>query len=297
VLLARELHRSGVRRTHAVWATMPAAAAWMIWKISGIPYSMGAHAYDIFEHGGDWLLPMKLRDAALVHCSTFAAREQVLAMGCDAGKVVVVRRGLERIPAQPKPLRAERRTLRLVSVGRLVEKKGFRAQLRLYAELARLGLDFDARIAGSGPLEAELRGMIASLGLAGRVTLCGWLDEAGVERELEWADAFLFTGRTAASGDRDGLPNAVAEAMARGVPVLAAPAGAVAEIVSDGVNGLLLPLGDAQAWLAALERIRDDDAFCEGLRSAAHGWVVENFDARRNAALLLAKIEARMPAR
>ena len=296
VLLADELRRADVRRTHAVWATMPAAAAWAIWKITGIPFSMGAHAYDVFENGGDWLLPLKLRDAALIHCSTQAAKDRVVALGCDPSKVVVIRRGMDSIPFAMKPLRHGRDTLRLVSVGRFVEKKGFRAQVRLYAELARRGLDFEARVVGAGPLEDEVRLLVDRLGLNGRVQLTGWLDEAGVARQLEWADAFLFTGRIARSGDRDGLPNAVAEAMAHGVPVLATPVGALPEVIASGINGILIRIDDVEGWFTALQNVQTGDAFCEELRRCARKWVEVNFDAHRNAAALRAAIDERIGA-
>jgi colanic acid/amylovoran biosynthesis glycosyltransferase len=294
VLLAKELKKAGISRTHAVWATMPAAAAWVIRRMVYIPYTMGAHAYDVFENGGDWLLPLKLRDATLVHCSTQAAKNAVIRMGCDSQKVVVVRRGMDSIPFAMKPLRSPREKLRIVSVGRFVEKKGFRVQVRLYAEMARRGLDFEARIVGAGPLENEIRQLVDKLGLGPRVQLTGWLDETGVARQLEWADAFVFTGRIAQSGDRDGLPNAVAEAMAYGVPVVSTPVGALPEVIASGINGILLDIENIDGWLSAFSHLRDNNAFSEELRRCARKWVEINFDARRNAALLRAAIDERI---
>ncbi|HNX05845.1 MAG TPA: glycosyltransferase, partial [Opitutales bacterium] len=294
ILLAPEMKKARLRRTHAVWATMPAAAAWTIWKITGIPYTMGAHAYDVFEDGGDWLLPLKMQGAALVHCSTMAARSRVIAAGCAPDKVVVVRRGLESLPFAMKPLRTGRTPLRIVSVGRLVEKKGFRRQLRLYSELARRGFSFEARIVGSGELEQELRGLIDTLGLSGKVQLTGWLDEAGVSRQLDWADAFVFTGMVAQSGDRDGLPNSLAEAMAHGVPVVSTPVGGIPEVITGGINGLLVRMEETGQWLEALQSLQSNDSVCEELRRCARNWVEANFDARRNAAQLRAAIDERI---
>lgn len=294
ILLARELKKARTRRSHAVWATMPAAASWLLSKIARIPYSMGAHAYDLFEDGGDWLLPLKLRDAVLVHCSTKAARDRVVEAGCSPDKVVVIRRGIESMPFAMKPLRENRERLRIVSVGRFVEKKGFRAQIRLYAALAESGLDFEARLIGSGALEDEIKSLIEHHALGGRVQLTGWLDEAGVSRQLEWADVFLFTGRIARSGDRDGLPNAVAEAMAHGVPVVSTPVGAIPEVITSGINGVLITGMDAEKWIGTLRILQTNDAFCEELRRSARKWVESNFDARRNAAALRAAIDERI---
>jgi glycosyltransferase involved in cell wall biosynthesis len=291
ILLAGRMRREGVSRCHALWATMPAAAAWLLKRLTGIPYTMGAHAYDIYEGGGDWLLALKARDASLIHCSTWQAAARMAAIpGIDSRKIVVARRGLTKMPA-PHPVRATRTPLRIASAGRFVAKKGFRAQVRLYGELARRGLDFEARIAGSGPLEDELRSCIACEGLEGRVTLAGWLDEAAMQGLRDWADLFLYTGTDAPNGDRDGLPNVVAEAMACGLPVVATPAGALREVLTPGNGGVILDIADTPGWMQALSRLAKDDAYYGTMGRDARLWAIREYDALKNARLLLERIE------
>ncbi len=108
---------------HAVWATMPATAAQLSGALTGIPFSMGAHAYDVFEGGGDWLLEAKLHEAACVITSTDATRAELLARGAGPEQTVLIRRGLDVAPPFGE-LRPCRDPLRVLSVGRLVEKKG-----------------------------------------------------------------------------------------------------------------------------------------------------------------------------
>ncbi|MGH7997477.1 MAG: glycosyltransferase [Opitutaceae bacterium] len=290
---ARRFRRDPPALVHAPWAGAPATAAWILWRADGHRFSAAAHAYDIFEHGGDWWLREKLADAAFVHTSTDLARRALIERGVPAAGIVRIRRGLERIPAM-KPLRASRSPLRLLSVARLVEKKGVDRQLRIYAALRAAGVPFAARIVGDGPLRGELERLAARLGVSTEVTFTGALRQPEVWTELAGADVLLHTGVVAPSGDRDGLPNVIAEAMAAGVVVIASPAGGAAEAVADGINGIAASPEDPPVWVAALRRLAGDDAFAEALRAAAHAWVEENFDAHRNAARLKAEFERAM---
>jgi len=272
---------------HAAWATAPGTAAELLSALTGIPFAMGAHAYDVFRDGGDWLLPGKLRAAALVVTSSEATRRALLARGAPPKRTVLVRRGLDTLPTMGPP-RRPRDPLRLLAVGRLVEKKGYFEQLEVHAALAAAGFAFEARIAGGGPLESALKRRAAELELSSCVTFLGPLSHAEVRAQYAWADVLLFTGRVARNGDRDGLPNVILEAMAHGVVVVAREGAGVAEAVVDGRTGVLITAPGTEPWLAALGRLQRDDRFTEELRAGARAWVAAHHDARRNAAQLLA---------
>ncbi len=276
---------------HAVWAGAPATAAWLLWRLTGVPYVTGAHAYDLYEHGGDWWLKEKVSLARLVHASTDMARRTLLERGAVADRVVVIRRGLEEFPPV-KPLRSPRRPLRLLCVARLVPKKGLRHQMGSYAAVRAAGLEFEARIVGDGDLRDELKKDIAARGLAPQVTLTGQLPPEEVGRHLAWADVLLHTGVVAATGDRDGLPNAIPEAMAAGVLVVTSATAATTEAVQHEETGLVADVDRPETWLAALRRLETDDVLAERLRAAARRWTEENYDAHRNADRLRACFEA-----
>ena len=276
---------------HGVWATMPATAAQLLAKLTGIPFTMGAHAYDIYQNGGDWLLPGKLADAALVVTSTEMVREELLRRGADRAKVVVVRRGLYTFPSLGV-LRSTRSPLRILSVARLVEKKGILAQLEIFAAMKRRNIPFEARIVGDGPLAKRARARAKKLGLADDVSFLGSLLFAGVLAQYAWADAFVFTGAVAEDGDRDGLPNVIVEAMATGTPVVASKSAAISELVEDGRNGILLSGTNPEIWIRALVRLRDDDVHYGRIRREGRATVEEHGDARRNATALLEHFSA-----
>jgi colanic acid/amylovoran biosynthesis glycosyltransferase len=287
----REFRNAPPTWVHAAWGGAPATAAWLLWRVDGHRYSAAAHAYDIYEHGGDWWLREKLEPAAFVHTSTEMARATLLAKGLPPQKVICIRRGLDRLPAM-KPLRATRTPLHLVSVARLVEKKGLDHQLRIYAALRAAGVPFAARIIGEGPLRNELERQVDHLGIGADVTFTGHLPQHEVWSQLEWADVLLHTGVIAPSGDRDGLPNVIPEAMSAGVLVITSPAAATTEAITQGVTGFVAAVDAPADWVSALRRLASEDAFAEKLRAAARRWVEENFDAHKNAARLLRQFEA-----
>lgn len=270
---------------HAAWGGAPATAAWILNRLNGHPYTAAAHAYDLYEHGGDWWLREKLADARVIHTSTEMGGNTLRERGLPPERIQVIRRGLDTFPAF-KPLRRPRSPLRLLAVARLVPKKGLRHQLRIYAALRAAGVPFEARIAGEGPLRAELETLMRQLGLTDCVRLLGHRDQAGIAALYDWADVLLHTGIVAPSGDRDGLPNVIPEAMAAGVLVVTSPVAATIEAVHDGESGLVAPVEQPETWVAALRRLAADDALAERLRTAARRWVEAEFDAHRNAARL-----------
>jgi colanic acid/amylovoran biosynthesis glycosyltransferase len=289
-VFAQEFRRNPPTLIHAAWAGGPATAAWLLWRLDGHKYSAAAHAYDIYEHGGDWWLKEKLDHAAFVHTSTEMGRRSLMDRGIPAKKIVCIRRGLDRLPIV-KPLRASRVPLNLVCVARLVEKKGLDHQLRIYAALRAAGVAFAARVIGDGPLRPELERLAGHLGIAAHLTFTGHLAQHDVWNQLGWADVLLHTGVIAPSGDRDGLPNVIPEAMSIGVLVVTSPAAATTEAITQGVTGLVAPVDNPSYWVSSLRRLSGDDTFAEKLRREARQWVEQNFDAHQNARRLLTHFE------
>lgn len=272
---------------HGAWAGAPATAGWILWRMFGWRYSSGAHAYDLYEHGGDWWLREKLLHARFIHTSTEMGRRELIERGVAPEKIVCIRRGLAIFP-EFKPLRANRRPLRLVCIARLVEKKGLDYQLQIYAALKEAGVTFEARLVGEGPLRNELSTSIAKLGLEIEVKLLGQLPQPEVWAQLGWADVLLHTGIIAKSGDRDGLPNVIPEAMAAGVLVVTSPVSATTEAISQERTGLVADVDFPLAWVVALRRLSEDDQLAEMLRVAARRWIEENYDAHKNTTQLVA---------
>ena len=265
----RRLERDAEAQLHAVWATTPGAAAWLVHRLTGKPFSMAAHAYDLFAHGGDGLLADKCAEADWVRSSTQAGIERLRALGCAEGKLVHIGRGLERLPAL-KGIRRQREPLRILSVGRLVDKMGYTEQLNMYAAARRAGLEFEVRIIGAGNRGEALRQQARRLGLDDCLQFLGAQSYAAVEAALDWADVFVFSGRVSRNGDRAGFPNALAEAMAWGVPVLSSSVGGVTEVIQHGRNGLLIESANP---VDSLFRLQIDTELCQRLTRQARKWI------------------------
>ncbi len=279
---AKGLAAKGYTHIHGVWGGLPAASAWLLHRLIGLPFSFGGHAYDLFEDGGDWLLREKGAAACWVRTSTEAGRQRLLKLGIPGDRILLLRRGLVVHPPV-HPMRPERMPLRILCVGRFVEKMGYRELIRILSDLVAGGHRFDVRIIGEGPTQRDTVKQVAVAGLSEWVRFEGKRPFEDVERALAWADVFLFTGVVARSGDRAGLPNAVAEAMAAGVPVVASPVGGVAEAVFHGETGMLAAGSEA---VASLVRLAQDDALYLRLQEGARQWVEDHFDAKANMALL-----------
>jgi len=276
---------------HCVWATMPATAGWILNKLTGIPYTMGAHAYDVFKKEGDWLLTPKLRLALIVHTTTDAARKHLIAKGAKKEKVLLIRRGLDQFPPCKLP-RAERRPLRILSVGRLVPKKGYHRQLEILRQLADDGFEFEARIVGGGRIEDSLRQRHAELDLHDCVDLLGRRPFTEVKKQYDWADVLIFTGIVAPDGDRDGLPNVIPEAMAMGLPVVTSPVAGTTEAIHHDETGFVARNDDYDAWKLALTKLQSDDQVFHRIRENARAWVEKNYDNQVNAASLATRLKA-----
>lgn len=283
--IARRFERAGVEHIHAHYATHPAMAAWMIHRLTGIPFSFTVHAHDLFVHQAG--LEAKLRAAAfVVTISDFNRARLACAYPSLAHKLVVVHCGV-RPQAYLRPhCPAPHGCLRLLCVASLQRYKGHRVLLAACDQL-RGRLDFSCRFIGWGPLRAELVHEIRRRRLAHLVHLAGPAEEEEVAGALQHADLFVLPSVVEPSGKMEGIPVALMEAMAAGVPVIASRLSGVPELVRAGDTGWLVPPADPHALADAIWELRDP-----GLRAALAGrareYVGREFNAEHSARELAA---------
>jgi colanic acid/amylovoran biosynthesis glycosyltransferase len=185
----------------------------------------------------------------------FLAR-RLVDLGAAPERVVVHRTGIDlrRWPYREREPPRDGR-LRLVTVGRLVEKKGIEHVLRAMRILLDRGVDVEYRILGDGPRRARLAALAAELGVEDRLTLHGRHGQEAVRDGLERADVLVAASVTAADGDEEGIPNVLKEAMAMGLPVVGTRHAGIPELIEDGVSGFLVPERDEAALADALQRL------------------------------------------
>lgn len=279
---ARSLHAAPVDHVHAHYATYPALAAWTLHRLLGLPYSFTAHAHDLYVDQS--MLARKVADACfVVTISQFNRR--YLAARTTAGEDVpvhVVHCGVDpslyEFTAPTVP--AEGR-VRALCVASLQEYKGHEVLLRAVAArpaLARLELE----LVGDGKLRPALERLARQLAIADRVLFAGSLDEQQVRERLRRADVFVLASIVAADGQMEGLPVALMEAMACGVPVVSTRLSGIPELVVDGETGLLAEPSDVDGLADALERLlaEPDAARQRAIRGRA--LVQRDFDVRES---------------
>ena len=255
--VAERLAGRRVGGVHGYFAHAPAEVAARAAALLGVPYGFSTHARDARKVAPDMLAERAAGAACVVACNTDVA-EEILRRG---GAVHLLPHGVDLRRFRPRPP-GRSDELRLLAVGRLVEKKGFHV---LLAAAARLDIPFRIRVVGEGPERGRLTGMVEAHGLSGRVTLEGPLTHAELPEAYASADAVVVPSIQDASGDRDGLPNVVLEAMACARAVVASDIAAVGCAVAHGETGLLVPPGDARALASALRRLAGAPALRERL--------------------------------
>ena len=270
------------RHLHAHFLHTPASVARYAALMTGLSYSLSGHAKDVWTTPR-WELAEKLAGARFCVTCTRTGQAYLAGLG-PPERVSLLYHGLDReLFAPPAACGSPRdgtnptEPVRLLAVGRLQPKKGFDVVLRAVARLAR---HVTLTIVGYGPEEAALRALARTLDLEARVSWTGQLDHPGVRALYRQSDLFVLAPRIAPSGDRDGLPNVVVEALSQGLPVVATRAAALAEIVDDGVNGRLVPPEDPAALAEALDSLVADPMArrrlgAAGIRRVAEGWDVE----------------------
>lgn len=261
---ARLFHRRGIAHVHVHFANRATHSALFLKHWAGIPYSFTAHAQDFMvDLGSDALLEELCREAEFVlgvsDYSTALLKERCPGA---AHKISRLYNGVA-LDGFPRAAISREGPLRIISIGRLIEFKGFQHLIGACARLRDQGVAATCRIIGEGPLRGELESLISSQGLEDRVHLLGVLSQEAVKRELSGSDVFALPCIVDRKGASDILPTVITEAMACRLPVVSTRLVGVPEMVEHGVTGLLTVPGDEADCAEALARLAAD-------REAAH---------------------------
>jgi len=287
VYLSRSPAVRRVQHLHAHFALGANVVAMLAAHLCGLTFSFTTHAVDLFAR------PVRLCES--LRAAGFAVtiseyNRGFIARSCGehlAQKVRVVRAGIdpaafavEQRPTNGKP--------RILSVGRLVAKKGHRYLIEALAQLRRRGYDFEAAVVGEGPERPALTRLIDEHGLSAQVRLLGAVAQQAVRQLYAESDVFVLPCIVARDGDRDGIPVSLMEAMASGLPVVSTYCSAIPELVTHGREGLLVEQGDVDGLSAAVGRLLTEATARERLGQAGRERVLREFDVRRNAGELAA---------
>jgi len=284
--------RERVPHFHVHFANRAAHTALFVKAISGIPFSLTAHGQDFMSDlGSDDLLREICAAAEFVGAETEYSRD-LLAARCpeSAAKILRIFNGLE--PAKFRSSQGTaRKTVQVLSVGRLVPFKGFDLLIDACAELTRRGADFQCDIIGDGELRDELQGRAAERGLT-NLRFAGERSHNQVLAALANCDLFVLASRIDQRGASDIFPTVIAEAMACGKPVVSTTVAGIPELVAQNETGLLVPPDDARALAGALARLMEDDELRQRFGRAGRARIEEHFTIERTIEPLIARLTA-----
>ncbi|MGH3047210.1 MAG: glycosyltransferase, partial [Gaiellaceae bacterium] len=283
----------GVAHVHCHFSSHPAAAGFVVRRLTGIPYSFTAHGSDL--HVDRHMLREKVDEAAFVVVISEFNRNVILReCGEDvAGKLVVVHCGVDTELFRPRGTAPPDGPFTVICVATLHEVKGQAHLIEACRLLAGEGIDVTCTLVGEGEDRSVLERRIAEAGLEGRVTLAGSLTRAEVADVLRSAHVLAAPSVPTKRGKREGIPVVLMEAMSSGVAVVASGISGIPELVEDEATGLLVPPRDSTALAGALRRLHDDPALRERLALAGREKVEREFEVRANAAELVRRFRIR----
>lgn len=286
VYAAYLLRRSPGQHLHAHFIDRAATVAMVASRLLGIPYSVTAHASDIYVN--PVLLKEKLASAKFVSTCTGYNRSYLSQFGKDLfnHKLLCIYHGLELDRYENKQQTKSGRPI-ILSVGQLQERKGLNYLVEACGLLRDRGIQFECRIVGEGPLRPILQDQLQRLGLEDSIRLVGALPHEEVIAQYQGATLFTLPAILGKDGDRDGIPNVILEALSMGLPVVSTNHSGIPEVIEEGVNGLLVPPEDAQALSLALERLICNPEMRNAFGNAGRQIVADRFNPEKNARRLL----------
>ena len=276
LILSQHLQARGIDHLHNHFAGSSANVAMLTSVLSGIPFSYTLHGPSDLYEPEKWQLREKTARAAFVACISHFARAQAMHFSDPAHwpKLRIVHCGvLPDLYERTAP--ASRPGTRLIFVGRLAAVKGLRVLIEALAQARETRPDLQLTLVGDGADRAMLERLAAPLGDA--VHFAGYLSQEAVAAALAEADAFVLPSFA------EGLPVVLMEALSAARPVIATQVAGVGELVEDGVNGFLVPPGDAETLANRIGRLADDPDLRARMGQAGRETVRADFDARQEA--------------
>lgn len=273
--IAGKIKNSEIKHLHAHWATLPTTSAAMLSEWLNLPFSFTAHAWDIFVQ--NVTLQKKLKLAKRIITCTGFNRSYLMNLCPEAkDKIVLNYHGVD--IGKFTPTRIESKPPLFLSVGRLVETKGFKYLIEAYHWLKLKNRVFRAVIVGNGPLQTELLNKIRHYNLTDCVEMKPSMKQEELRELFNQAYAFVQPSVITANGDRDGIPNVILEALAMGVPVVSTVVSGIPEAVIPEINGFLVEPRNPKAITDALEQLLNQPEKIKTMADEARKTAEEKFD-------------------
>jgi colanic acid/amylovoran biosynthesis glycosyltransferase len=284
VLFAEEMVEKTVQHIHAHFASHAATAAFIIHRLTGIPFSFTARGTDVQV---DRHMLREKTEAAEFAIAVSKDNKKIIVEECGediSRKVLVIHGGVDVDRLRPTH-NSRAGAFRILCIARFEEVKGHAFLVEACRLLRDRHVQFECSLIGDGPLRSTIEKQVRRAKLQQHILLLGELGYPAVLEELRQADVVVLPTAPTANGKREGIPNVLKEAMACGLPVVASFSGGIPELVDDGRTGILVPPKQPAALAGALERLSEDPALRVLLGRSAREKVMAEFNLTTSTAL------------
>lgn len=270
-----------IGHVHAHFAFIGSEIACLLSKQLGVKFSFTAHAQDIYTNHAYKLKNLVNEASFIITCTKYNREylQQLAGAKKDSDKIFTVYHGIDisKWTLNGFKKRLISPVVHILSVARLVEKKGLFFLLKAIKLLVEKGMRVRCTIIGEGPLQRQLKGCVREMGLYNYIDLTGFVPQSEVKGHLGNANIFVLSSTVAENGDRDGLPNVIPEAMVMGVPVVSTPVSAIPEIIEDGITGILVKEKDEKALANAISELVNDRKLYNRIAENSKRKILEKF--------------------
>ncbi len=295
VRFAYEMQNLGVEHVHAHFCNHPAVAAFIISKLTGIPFTFTAHGSDL--HKDQRMLDKKVAAAATaVTISDY--NKEVMVKKCGEAmrnKIKVIHCGIDPALFECHDRSGRTGAFQILCVASYEAVKGHKFLVEACGILAKRGVDFTCHLVGYGPLRAQVEAQIAALGLTKQFVIHGGLPRSEVIKLLEKADVFVLPSVPTPDGKREGIPVVLMEAMSSCLPVISSRLSGIPELVKDGENGFLTEPGDVTAIANALLRFAGNASLRGELGRRGREFIIKEFNLQKNSRQLFHLFNKKRP--
>jgi glycosyltransferase involved in cell wall biosynthesis len=285
-LFARRMEELDIKHIHAHWATHPTLAAYIIKQLTGIPYSFTAHADDIYVD--QTMLEEKISQANFVVTISEYNRQFLCELynGLVAPKIFVIRCGVDLEVFKTGNAKKFNDQFTIICVARLGRAKGHQYLIEACAQLKAQGLNFRCLLVGDGELRSEIEDQIRQFNLTDQIILLGFQPRDKVRELLAGADLMVLPSIITDKGQKEGIPVALMEGLAMGLPAVATAISGIPELIKDGETGLLAPQRDPQALVEAISKLYHSPALRQQLGAEGRAKVMKEFNLHASAVQL-----------
>ncbi|MGB7301071.1 MAG: glycosyltransferase family 4 protein [Burkholderiaceae bacterium] len=284
--LAGVVRRYNIAHLHVHYLGHPATLASLVSQLTNITFSISAHAKDVYQTAPNQTR-QRLKEATFITtCTQYNVDYLRTIAPVQQAKIQLINHGIDTThfcpSKQPKMTGQSDEPPVILSIGRFKFKKGLDLLIDACELLRAQGTNFECKIVGYGDQEDCLRKQISKKSLEDQIRIYPPVTENGVRDLLNNTTIFVLPCRIGSDGDRDGIPNAVLEAMACGLPVISTTVSGIPEIVHSSINGLLVEPDNPTLIAEAITKVITDKALAQRLGKAARHTICERFDWKTN---------------